>query len=94
MNKSTVSVNGKPKRKPGRPATGVDQAVAVRLPANVLAEVDKWAADNGSTRSDAIRQLIERGLRPAVTPADTARASKPRKAAKAAPVKKTRQRRL
>jgi metal-responsive CopG/Arc/MetJ family transcriptional regulator len=36
----------------------------VRLPTELLTQIDRWAADNDSTRSDAIRELIERGLRP------------------------------
>jgi hypothetical protein len=60
MAKSTISVNKKRGR--GRPATGHDKAVAVRLPEEVLARVDAWAADNEASRSDALRVLIERGL--------------------------------
>ena len=46
------------KRGRGRPATGTDPAVAVRLPPNVLAQVDRWAAEKGYTRSDAIRAMV------------------------------------
>jgi hypothetical protein len=63
MKRSRVSVNvNVKKRRPGRPATGVDPAVAVRLPRDVLAAVTQWAVDNETTRSEAIRELIERGL--------------------------------
>jgi hypothetical protein len=50
------------KRGPGRPATGRDPTASTRLPEGVLAEVDHWAAANKTTRSDAIRQLVELGL--------------------------------
>jgi hypothetical protein len=63
--------------------------------------VDKWAAENETTRSDAIRELIEAGLlaktldvsKPVSAAAESARALKPKKAAKTAAPKKTRQRR-
>jgi hypothetical protein len=50
------------KRGPGRPATGRDPAASARLPEDVLAKVDKWAAANKTSRSEAIRQLVEIGL--------------------------------
>jgi hypothetical protein len=51
-------------KKRGRPATGKDPLVALRLPPAMISTIDKWAADNGATsRSSAIRALIERGLR-------------------------------
>jgi hypothetical protein len=50
------------KRGRGRPATGRDPAASARLPKEVLAKVDKWAAANKTSRSEAIRQLVELGL--------------------------------
>jgi hypothetical protein len=51
--------NGKPHR--GRPATGRDPVVAVRLPHEAIADVDRLARTLGlSSRSDAIRHLIMR----------------------------------
>lgn len=52
------------RKKPGRPRIGEDvaTAVAVRLPTEILAQVDEWAASNDLKRSDAIRDLIERAL--------------------------------
>jgi predicted DNA-binding protein len=53
-----------PKRRgPGRPATGRDPVRTVRLPDELLAMVDQWASEKGTTRSEAIRMLIERGLK-------------------------------
>jgi hypothetical protein len=53
------------KRRRGRPATGVDPILSVRAPPALTAEVEAWAkrqADDPS-RSEAIRRLIERGLK-------------------------------
>ena len=58
--KKSIKVDQKQKR--GRPATGRDPMVSSRIPASVVAEVDAWATKNETTRSDAIRQLVERGL--------------------------------
>ena len=50
--------------KRGRPATGRDPAVTIRLPEKVLALVERWAMsqDDQPPRSQAIRQLVEIGL--------------------------------
>jgi hypothetical protein len=56
------SISAKRKR-PGRPATGVDPMVGLRLAPDLIKEVDEWAAAHEMTRSDAIRQFIELGLR-------------------------------
>ncbi|HEY7245282.1 MAG TPA: ribbon-helix-helix domain-containing protein [Xanthobacteraceae bacterium] len=47
----------------GRPPTGQDPVSAIRLPHKLTAAIDTWAAQNGVTsRSDAIRRLLELGL--------------------------------
>jgi hypothetical protein len=48
----------------GRPATGRDPAVTVRLPEALLATIEHWAMsqDDRPPRSQAIRQLVELGL--------------------------------
>jgi len=51
-----------PKEKHRRPATGRDPHVTSRMPPGLIAEVDAWATANGSTRSEAIRRLVELGL--------------------------------
>jgi predicted DNA-binding protein len=51
------------KRKPGRPATGNDPVRAIRLSDEFIAKVDAWASKNETTRSDAIRRLVELGLK-------------------------------
>jgi hypothetical protein len=57
---------GKPenKRKGGRPATGQDPAVAVRLSPAKRREVEEWAAKQPDkpTFSEAVRRLIDLGL--------------------------------
>jgi hypothetical protein len=54
--------NGKPKEsRRGRPTTGRDPVVAVRLPHEAIADVDRLARALGlSSRSDAIRYMIIR----------------------------------
>jgi hypothetical protein len=52
------------RKKRGRPATGVDPLVAVRLPPELIKAIDEWAKQSGErSRSHAIRALIERGLK-------------------------------
>ena len=58
MEKPTITVNQNEKRGPGRPATGRDPAIAVRLPEDVSVEVEAL----GVSRSDAIRVLLEEAL--------------------------------
>src|SRR6476660_5519139 len=54
--------NGKPKEsRRGRPTAGRDPVVAVRLPHDAIADVDRLARTLGlSSRSDAIRYMIIR----------------------------------
>lgn len=55
------SISVKPKR--GRPATGRDPLVGVRLPRDLIERVDGWADTRELTRSEAIRRLLESGLK-------------------------------
>jgi Ribbon-helix-helix protein, copG family len=58
------SISAKPKKRGrGRPATGRDPMIGLRLPKDEIARLDEWAKTNGCTRSEAIRVLIERALR-------------------------------
>jgi Arc/MetJ-type ribon-helix-helix transcriptional regulator len=52
------------KRKPGRPATGQIPARSIRLPEELSARIDSWAANQPDIpkRSEAIRRLVELGL--------------------------------
>jgi hypothetical protein len=64
----SISVNKKKKGR-GRPATGHDPAVAVRLPKPVISAVDKWATHNDiKSRSEAFRLLVGYGLAAAPKP--------------------------
>jgi hypothetical protein len=57
------SIKVAPKRR-GRPATGGrDPHIAARMPARLIAEIEAWATANEISRSDAIRRLVELGLK-------------------------------
>jgi hypothetical protein len=56
------SIKVTPKKRRGRPATGRDPHVTSRMPPGLLAEVEAWATANDTTRSEAIRRLVELGL--------------------------------
>jgi hypothetical protein len=45
------------------PATGKDPQVVVRMPQTLIEEADAWAAANDTIRSEAIRRLVELGLK-------------------------------
>ena len=49
----------------GRPATGSDPSRTFRLSDEFMATLDAWAArqDDEPTRSEAIRRLVELGLK-------------------------------
>ncbi|WP_074447978.1 MULTISPECIES: ribbon-helix-helix domain-containing protein [Bradyrhizobium] len=57
------SITVTPKKKRGRPATGRDPHVTARLPQNLIDAIEVWAFKNGSSRSEAIRRLVEIGLK-------------------------------
>lgn len=52
------------KKKRGRPATGRDPIVGLRVPAETRARIEKWAMRQADepTLSEAIRRLIEIAL--------------------------------
>jgi Arc/MetJ-type ribon-helix-helix transcriptional regulator len=56
----SIKVNQKRR---GRPATGRDPVSAVRLPVELTTAVDEWAQDHEASRSEAIRRLVELGLK-------------------------------
>ena len=59
--KSTMSIKDKPKKR-GRPATGKDPLVGVRMSPELTKAVDAWAKKNAHTRASAIRYFVEVGL--------------------------------
>jgi hypothetical protein len=60
----SLSISAKQKKRSrGRPRTGVTPMIGLRLSEQEIARLDRWAAQNGFSRSKAIRELIERGLK-------------------------------
>jgi hypothetical protein len=59
------SIKNVVRKRPGRPATGQDPVTAIRLSAKLRESVDGWAArqDDEPGRSEAIRRLVELGLK-------------------------------
>jgi len=53
------------KKRRGRPATGQDPVTAIRLSPELRASIDQWAReqDEAPARSEAIRRLVELGLK-------------------------------
>jgi hypothetical protein len=56
------SIKVAPKKRRGRPATGKDPHIAARMPAELITQVEAWAAANNASRSEAFRTLVELGL--------------------------------
>jgi Arc/MetJ-type ribon-helix-helix transcriptional regulator len=61
MGKKSIAVTQK---KRGRPATGQDPTLTVRLPMGLRSAIEAWAKQQGDkpSRSEAIRRLIEIAL--------------------------------
>jgi hypothetical protein len=77
--KNSVKKMVVPKKKRGRPFTGVDNrdpVTAIRLSSEFRRRVDEWAArqEDEPLRSEAIRRLVEKGLA-----AEATEDSKPRR---------------
>jgi Ribbon-helix-helix protein, copG family len=49
-------------RKPGRPATGVDPAISIRLPIQLIRKIEDLAAKQKTGRSQVIRKLLLQAL--------------------------------
>jgi hypothetical protein len=63
------SIAVKPKRRGRPPAGGRDPFVGIRLPAETISAVDRWARNIGiSSRSAAIRRLLDQALEAPVYP--------------------------
>jgi hypothetical protein len=60
--KKSIPVNKKSRGRPKKRG-GVDPVSAVRLPAVVTAQVDAWGEERELNRSEAIRRLVELGLK-------------------------------
>jgi hypothetical protein len=46
-----------------QPEEASDTHIAARMPRSVIDEVEAWAAKNATSRSDALRRLVEIGLK-------------------------------
>jgi hypothetical protein len=57
------SIKVMPKKRRGRPATGKDPQVVLRMPVPLIAAVEAWGTANDAVRSEAIRRLVEIGLK-------------------------------
>jgi Ribbon-helix-helix protein, copG family len=60
--KKSISVNKKSRGRPKK-VGGVDPVSAVRLPSDLTQEVDAWGDAREMNRSEAIRRLVELGLK-------------------------------
>jgi hypothetical protein len=63
MKKAIPKSHGGARPGAGRPATGRDPVSAIRLPVELTSRIDAWAAEHEVSRSEAIRSLIEVGLK-------------------------------
>jgi hypothetical protein len=75
-------------KRQGRPPTGQDPVVTVRLPPILIQQIDDWAAEHGVSRSEAIRGALEALVAlGGLAPPDEPVAPAPRKPTEAAPTK-------
>jgi hypothetical protein len=60
-----VSTKNVARKKRGRPATGQDPHISLRLPEETIVAVDAWAAEqvDQPSRSVALRRLIDLGMK-------------------------------
>jgi Ribbon-helix-helix protein, copG family len=50
------------RKKVGRPATGKNPLISLRMPQDLIDKIEGWAASTDLSRSEAIRQLIDVAL--------------------------------
>jgi hypothetical protein len=51
------------RKKVGRPATGTEPLYGVRIADALMKQIMDWASTRSATRSEAIRRLVEIGLK-------------------------------
>jgi hypothetical protein len=51
------------RKKRGRPATGTEPLYGIRMADSLMKQIMEWGKANGATRSEAIRRLVELGLK-------------------------------
>ena len=61
--KKSILVREKPGRGRPRRDDGVDPMISTRFPKAVVASIEQWASTNEIGRSEAIRRLVEIGLK-------------------------------
>lgn len=61
MAKQSKTVHKKSRGRP--PGIKYSETIPARLEPATLASLDRWAASNGVSRSEAIRRLVELGLK-------------------------------
>lgn len=59
--KKSIKVASKKRGRP--PSGGRDPGVHIRLPEEMLAAIDTKSTDEGTSRSETIRRLVELGLK-------------------------------
>jgi hypothetical protein len=57
------SIKVAPKKRGRPPSGGRDPIVPTRFPEETIAAIDAWAANAGASRSEAIRSLVDLGLK-------------------------------
>lgn len=62
MTDITMSTKKVIPKKRGRPATGRDPQVVVRMPEALIEKIDEWASKNEVSRSEAMRLLLTNSL--------------------------------
>ena len=58
----TKSITARRKKR-GRPATGTEPMFGLRISNELMAQIATWAEANDTNRSEAIRRLVELGLK-------------------------------
>lgn len=62
MNKSILVHKNKGRGRPKRP-DGVDPMISTRFPKEIVEGIESWALKNEMRRSEAIRRLVQLGLK-------------------------------
>ncbi|WP_126257777.1 ribbon-helix-helix protein, CopG family [Bradyrhizobium sp. LVM 105] len=57
------SIKVAPKRRGRPPSGGRDPGVHIRLPEQMIEAIEAYSTSEGTTRSEAIRRLVEIGLK-------------------------------
>jgi predicted transcriptional regulator len=58
----SIKVRPKLKKKVGRPATGRDPTITVRLPPEMIEQIEQEATLQNTGRSQVVREALQKGL--------------------------------